>query len=150
MEFPNEDQDSERQARTEEFLDSGHGSCLLSDSACAAIVEDALLHFSEIRYRTIAWVVMPNHVHALIEPLPEHHLADIVHSWKSFTANRINRLVGRRGPLWQREYWDRYIRDMEHLQSTIAYIYANPVAARLVDVAEKWRFSSARHFTTNR
>ena len=147
-ELPDEDQDSERHTRIEEFLDSGHGSCLLRDHACAEIVEGALLHFANIRYRLIAWVVMPNHVHALIEPRSEHLLADILHAWKSFTANKINRLLGQDGPLWQREYWDRYIRDMEHLQSTFAYIHANPVAAGLVDDAQRWLFSSAHHIQT--
>jgi REP element-mobilizing transposase RayT len=144
LELPNEDQGSERHARIEAFLDVGHGSCVLRDPACGTIVEHALLHFAGIRYGLIAWVVMPNHVHALIEPQPGYVLADIVHGWKSFTANKINRLLGRPGRLWQREYWDRYIRDMEHLQSTIAYIHANPVAAGLVGTAERWPFSSAR------
>ena len=146
-EFPNEEQKSERHGRIEEFLDSGHGSCLLRDPRCAEIVEGALLHFADARYRLIAWVVMPNHVHVLIEPQAESRLADIVHAWKSFTAKQINILVGRTGSLWQREYWDRYIRDMEHLQSTIAYIHSNPVAAGLVGRTEDWRFSSARRFT---
>jgi putative DNA methylase len=145
-EFPNEDQDSERHARIEAFLDSGHGTCLLRDPRCAEIVENALLHFADVRYRLIAWVVMPNHVHLLIEPLLEQRLADLVHAWKSFTAKEINRLLGRTGSLWQREYWDRYIRDMEHLQSTIAYIHTNPVAAGLVVQVAHWRFSSARRF----
>jgi putative DNA methylase len=146
MECPGDEQDPERRARVEGFLDAGHGSCLLRDPECARMVEQAMLHFDDDRYRLIAWVVMPNHVHALIEPLGDQRLADIVHSWKSFTANRINRLLGRQASLWQREYWDRYIRDMVHLQSTIAYIHANPVAAKLVCQANEWPFSSARFF----
>jgi len=41
------------------------------------------------------------------------------------------------------EYWDRYIRDFEHLRRCIAYIHENPVKAGLVDAASKWPWSSA-------
>ncbi len=144
IDMPDDDQKSERRARINTFLDAGYGSCLLRDPDCARIVEDNLLHFDGDRYRLIAWVVMPNHVHALIEPLPDHCLADIAHSWKSYTATRINRLLKRQGALWQREYWDRYIRDMPHLQNTISYIHTNPVTAGLVGDTTAWMFSSAR------
>jgi REP element-mobilizing transposase RayT len=143
-ECPGTDQDPERRARIEAYLDTGHGSCVLRNTACAAVVEDNLLHFDGERYRLIAWVVMPNHVHALIDLPPGTSLDAVVHSWKSYTAKHINRLIDGTGTLWQREYWDRYIRDMEHLQKTIAYIDHNPVAAGLVRSPMDWRFGSAR------
>ncbi|HOV21018.1 hypothetical protein [Ottowia sp.] len=59
----------------EDQLDAGHGECLLREPALAQTVENALLHFDGQRYRLLAWVVMPNHVHALIETQSGHALA---------------------------------------------------------------------------
>jgi REP element-mobilizing transposase RayT len=72
---------------------------------------------------------MPNHVHVLIEAFADSPLPEVVQSWKSFTAKAINRWLGRNGEVWQREYFDRYIRDDAHLRAVIDYIEGNPVAA---------------------
>ena len=61
-----------------------------------------LRHFDRDRYLLDAYVVMPNHVHALVEPIGQHSMADILRSWKSFTANAINRALDRRGTVWMR------------------------------------------------
>lgn len=92
----------------------------------------------------VAWCVMPNHVHVLIEQMEGHPLGDVVQAWKSATAHKINGIAGRTGRLWRREYFDRFMRDEDHLTSTIDYIENNPVHAKLVTVANDWRFSSAR------
>ena len=138
------EQKAEFQRRIADYLDAGHGECLLRDERIAQVVEDALLHFDGERYRLIAWVVMPNHVHALAEMHATHPLAEIVQSWKSFTAHEANRVLGRKGEFWQREYHDRYIRDGEHLEFARNYIEQNPVKARLCAKAEDWQWSSAR------
>jgi len=135
--------DRARLKRIADVLDAGYGACWLRRVEIARIVENALFHFDGQRYRLIAWCVMPNHVHALIERREEYRLPELIHSWKSFTAKEINRHVGRRGEVWQREYFDRYIRDDAHLQAAIEYIERNPVAAGLVVDAENWPFSSA-------
>ncbi|SPF32838.1 hypothetical protein SBDP1_1080005 [Syntrophobacter sp. SbD1] len=54
---------------------------------------------------------MPNHVHVVFETMPVYHVPDVIHSWKSFTANAINRFSGARGALWMPDYFDRFIRD---------------------------------------
>jgi len=131
--------------RIEEWLDRGQGTCLLRNPRLARIIEDALLHFDGERYRLAAWVVMPNHVHVLVETMVGHRLGDVVHSWKSFTAKEINRILGRTGPVWQEEYFDRFIRNGDHLRETIRYIEKNPVEVGLVERAEDWLFGSARH-----
>lgn len=136
--------DAERHKRIETLLDAGHGECWLQRREIARIVENALLHFDGERYRLIAWCIMPNHVHVLIETRAGHPLAGVVHSWKSFTAKEINKVLGRSGEVWQREYFDRYIRDDRHMQAAIEYIEGNPVKAKLVESAEEWRFSSAK------
>ena len=129
--------------RLETYLNAGHGACLLRDPAHAGIVEDALLYFDGQRYRLLAWAVMPNHVHVLVEPHAGHSLPELVQSWKSFSAKAFNHALGRQGVLWQREYFDRYIRDEKHLHAVTDYIENNPVQAGLVKTASDWRFSSA-------
>ncbi len=91
----------------------------------------------------MAWCIMPNHVHAVIETMQGHALHAVVHSWKSFTATAANRLLGRSGPFWMREYHDRYVRDLGHLEAVKRYVEDNPVAAGLVSESWEWRWSSA-------
>ena len=87
---------------------------------------------------------MPNHVHTLIEIWEDWPLNNVLHSWKSFTAQKANAILGRKGPFWFREYYDRFIRDDKHMASTIEYIENNPNTANLVKQPAEWKFSSAR------
>jgi leucyl-tRNA synthetase/REP element-mobilizing transposase RayT len=113
------------------WLDAGGGECLLKDPVLAKIVADALLHFDGERCLMDSFVVMPNHVHALFRLAPDVKLQELLHSWKSFTAKRINEVLGRSGGLWQGDYWDRIVRDAGHLANLREYIGKNPVRARL-------------------
>ncbi|MGD9966479.1 MAG: transposase [Hyphomonadaceae bacterium] len=124
-------------------LDRAYGECILRQGECAEIVETVMLHSDGERFRLIAWCVMPNHVHAVAEQVDGFPLSDVVQAWKSTSAHRLNHLLGRRGRLWRREYFDRFMRDEDHLSMTIEYVEANPVQAKLVASAEQWRWSSA-------
>lgn len=115
----------------EHWLDAGHGRCVLRDPNAARIVGDALNHFEGVRCVQHAWVVMPNHVHALFTLLGNYYLEDLLHSWKSFTANKIHAVTGKRDHLWQRDYFDRLIRDNTHFQNCVRYIRKNPMKAKL-------------------
>jgi REP element-mobilizing transposase RayT len=125
--------------RVEAWLDQGMGSCVLGHYA--AEVASAMRYFDGQRYELASHVVMPNHVHAIVRPLldDDDPLEMVLKSWKGYTARQINRRLGRRGQLWQREGFDRIIRDEEHLYRCIQYIGANPVKAGLpVDVCQCW------------
>jgi REP element-mobilizing transposase RayT len=76
---------------------------------------------------------MPNHVHAVARPLnpADDPLEMILKSWKGVSSRWINESLGRSGTLWQRESFDRIIRDEEHLWRVIQYIGANPRKAGL-------------------
>jgi REP element-mobilizing transposase RayT len=126
-------------------LDNGYGGRDLASPHIAKVVQAALLTFDAQRYKLIAWCVMPNHVHVLLEIRAENRLDRIVHSWKSYSAKEANRLLERTGTFWAREYFDRYMRDEEHLARTAAYIEGNPVKAGLCENVADWRFSSAWH-----
>ena len=136
--------DPERIRRIERYLDAGHGACWLGRPKITCLVEDALLHFDGDRYRLICWVVMPNHVHLVMETNPDHPLQRVVQSWKSYTSNEANRLLGLSGGFWARDYFDRYIRDDAHLQAVVQYFENNPVKAGLVSSAADWPYGSAR------
>ena len=125
------------------YEDAGHGACWLRDERIARLVENSLLHFDGERYRLIAWCVMPNHVHGLIETSESWPLSSILHSWKSFTAHAANQILGRSGDFWLREYFDRFVRDGRHFRNAVTYIERNPVKAGLVRLPEAWRWSSA-------
>ena len=123
------------------LLDAGHGERLLADPRCASIVQDELLHHDSERYRLLAWCIMPNHVHVVIEQNTD--LAGIVRRWKSWTARAINRALDRQGQVWRRDYFDRFARNEQHLSTMIWYVEQNPVAAGLAFEAAAWPWSSA-------
>jgi REP element-mobilizing transposase RayT len=131
-------------AETDHKLDSGLGSCWLKEPKIAQMVENALLHFDGDRYRLLAWCLMPNHVHVVIECTSGHGLGAIVQAWKSFTAKQANLMLRRSGPFWHKDYFDRYIRDDGHLNRTIDYVENNPVKAGLTPTSSDWPWSSGR------
>lgn len=146
--LPESERDGARRERIEAWMDSGYGSCVLRLPWAAELVEESLLRFDGERYRMMAWVVMPNHVHALLEPMGEWTVGRVVASWKKWTARAITghadlAIGGAPKPLWHREYWDRYIRNEVHFDRMVGYIHENPVKAGLVRRAEEWRWSSA-------
>lgn len=113
----------------EQWLDAGHGSCLLREPKAASVVGAALNYFNDQRCVQHAWVVMPNHVHALFTLLADQSLEARLHSWKSFTSKQI----GGAGQLWQRDYFDRLIRSRDHFQNCVRYIRRNPIKAQLYE-----------------
>lgn len=123
----------ESMRRVERWLDQGMGSCRLKDARAARVVIDAMHYFDNQRYELDSYVVMPNHVHAIVRPLmcQEEPLERILQSWKRHSSREINRQLGLTGQLWQEESFDRIIRDEEHLERAIHYIGANPSKAGL-------------------
>jgi REP element-mobilizing transposase RayT len=88
---------------------------------------------------------MPNHVHVVIAPFAEHTLSSILHSWKSFTSKRINKIINSKGSVWESEAFDHLIRNVASFDRFVDYVEANPVAAGLCSKPEDWRWSSARY-----
>jgi type I restriction enzyme R subunit/putative DNA methylase len=102
------------------------------------------LHYGVVmgRYDLGAFVVMANHVHALL--LPRVDPSVIMKSLKGFTARRANRLLGYTGqPFWQAESYDHWVRDEVEYGRIVQYIENNPVKAGLVERAEEFPWSSA-------
>ena len=134
-------------ARLDWQLDRGQGSCLLNNLDNAQLVMESIQLCAGRTHRPLAWAIMPNHVHLLTRQLEGSRLGDVVNQIKSRAARLINSREHREGKLWQRGYFDRAMRDMQQLRTTVAYIHDNPVQAGLVARARQWRFSSAREYS---
>ena len=115
----------------EEHFDRGSGACALADERIAGAMAAALRFREGKHYRLLAWCIMPNHVHVVVRLFPGQELAKIVKAWKNFSAKSANQTLGQRGRFWQREYYDRLIRDEEELDRAIQYVLENPVKAGL-------------------
>jgi len=81
---------------------------------------------------SIAWVVMPDHLHWLVQ-LEEMHIERLMQAVKSRSTLSINRALNRKGAFWQTGYHDRAIRDGKDLKPLARYIIANPLRAGLVE-----------------
>jgi REP-associated tyrosine transposase len=115
----------------ERWLDEMHGSCILRQPAAAEAIAAVLRHFDGDLYRHHAWIVMPNHVHALFSLLKGERIKVTLKSWKGVSSRRVNAVSARDGTLWQKDYFDRLIRDAAHFWNCARYIRRNPEKARL-------------------
>ena len=118
-------------------LDCCHGTCVLCQPENASLIQEALLHFHGDRVWVGDFVIMPNHVHAILQPQEGHELEDLLASAKKFTSRRIRTSLcetesaHNRPSFWQAESYDRIIRDLEELSAYRRYIARNPMKANL-------------------
>jgi putative transposase len=151
-----EERTREVMRRVEVWLDQGMGSCVLRLRDVSAILVKTIQRDNGVGQEVDSYVVMPNHVHAIVRPLTPRALPleSILQRWKGGAGVEINRRLQRSGPLWEQESLDRIIRDEEHLWRAIQYIGRNPRNAGLPATetslwirpswAERgWRFESA-------
>jgi len=114
--------------------------------AARRIALDACLFWNGRKCTVHACVVMADHVHMLVTPLPLgsaercHSLSEILHSIKSYSAKRINELLGREGALWLDESYDRIVRDQDEFLEKWNYIRNNPVTRELAPCSEDYPF----------
>ena len=127
----------------EKALDLGHGPTHLKDPRIARIVAETIVKFDGQKYKLLAWVIMANHVHLLLQTLAPYTLTQVIHSIKSFTGNAANKLVGLSGRFWSPDYFDRFMRDRVHLARAKKYIEENPVKAGLCQEPAGWPWGSA-------
>jgi putative transposase len=125
-------------ATAEKYLDAGHGHCILRKAGAAGVVVSELEELAAWDVDVPHHTIMPNHWHALFCPGAEctRSVSEIMKRIKGRSACGIRHVAGGRGPVWQREWFDRWIRDDAEWERTVAYIHANPVKAGL-----------ARHWT---
>ena len=121
-------------AAKEAWLDEGHGECLLRRRELREAMEKVITLFDRDRYWHHAWVIMPNHAHFLFSMKEGIALSDLAKAWKGTSSREIGRILRRRmtdDPLWQKDYFDRMIRDTPHFWNCARYIQRNPTKAKL-------------------
>jgi len=149
----------------DKYLDRHRAVDWLAQSEVAALIRRSLYFHDNAKYHLLAYSIMPNHVHVLLQPIvdtdqslgPEQcesppgdelpdgqsPLSNIMHSLKSYTANEANKLLHRTDQFWQHESYDHWVRDEDELERIVNYIAGNPVKAGLVRQAHEWFFCSA-------
>lgn len=122
--------------KTERWLDEGYGSCVFGKPEFSQMMSESLLHFQSQRHVTSCFVVMPNHIHAVILPINGHELEDCLQRIKQFVSLHVNKTLNQKGALWEEESYDRIVRDEEHLWNVVQYIGRNPKQAGIP--ADQW------------
>lgn len=89
-------------------------------------------------YDLLAYCLMPNHIHLVFEQKEGIQLGTVMRRLKSQTARAVNKVKGRSGPLWQLDYFDRFIRDTRHMDQVMRYVIFNPVSAGLASDWQDW------------
>lgn len=117
-------------AKWHDWLDRGHGECLLRRTELRKLLLNRLFALDGAGCELDAWVVMPNHLHALVTP-QGRSLGEIVRFWKGGSAADINKHLSRKGSLWQAEPYDHIVRSEAQRDHYRRYIAGNPIKAGL-------------------
>ncbi|HXZ40486.1 MAG TPA: transposase [Terriglobales bacterium] len=129
---------------------STHQRQTLPEPARTIVIETCLAGNGK-KFRLYAVVVMPDHVHLVLAPLSDSRgpigIAEVMQVIKGASAHRINRMLGRKGRVWEEEYFDRALRREESIEDKVEYIVGNPVGAGLVrnPLDYPWLWRSTAH-----
>jgi REP element-mobilizing transposase RayT len=116
----------------------------LGETTHTDIISTTLKYWEAIRITNIAFSIMPNHIHWVLQTFEKGQdnelvfLQDVLKSVKQYSAGKINRAANRSGRLWHRESFDVTIRNESHLSNVIRYTLNNPVNAGLVKHWSQW------------
>ncbi|WP_437229734.1 REP-associated tyrosine transposase [Planctomicrobium sp. SH661] len=115
---------------------------------------------SQQQSRCVGFVIMPDHVHAIVWFPKTHHLSLFMKQWKTRSSTALMEFY--RGhlpayanaiqetPIWQRKYYVFHIHSQTKLQEKLSYMHENPVRANLVTNSHEWMWSSARWYAFHR
>lgn len=110
-----------------------------------SVVLETIQRGADMHFRLILAVIMPDHVHLLIQPRELvtgiwDNLGKVLKSIKGTSSRQINRRHNRKGSLWLAESYDHIVRDEAELLEKYQYIIQNPVKARIVGTPEEYPF----------
>jgi len=91
----------------------------------------------------LAWVLMPDHWHGLLQLGEQDELSTVMRRLKSASAQQSNRILARTGTIWSKAFHDHALRSEDDLQETARYIVANPIRAGLVTRVGDYPFWNA-------
>jgi len=131
----------------DEFLDKYNDSPKwLNKEDVAQMVSDAIHYRDGKDYELIAYCIMPNHVHIVINvERSDASLYKILQSLKAYTARECNKILNRTGSFWQHESYDHVICNEKELNNIIWYVLNNPVKAGLVSEWQKWKWNYCKY-----
>ena len=112
-------------------LDDCHGECLLKSPELAKVVANAILHDNDDKFDLECFVMMPNHVHAIVQFRNGYDLSIVGQSWMRYSARLMHRALVQQGAFWQPEPFDHIIRSPEQFLYLQKYIAENPTKANL-------------------
>jgi REP element-mobilizing transposase RayT len=118
--------------------------CTHKRSILEPIARDIALSCCANEHRKSCWlesaVVMPDHAHLLLTPDGDEVLETIVGRIKSVSARQINRVLEKRGHVWQHESFDYILRSTDDVRKKAEYILWNPVRAGLVKTIDEYKW----------
>lgn len=129
-----------------------------TDTAKRIAISHLALEMKKHEAQCAGFVIMPDHVHALVRFSEPGHLSEFMKQWKRRSSFRIKKFLLENltqyssflqpeDPVWQRSYHDYNIFSYKKLYEKLTYMHENPVTAGLVKKAEEWSFSSATWYT---
>jgi REP element-mobilizing transposase RayT len=105
---------------------------------------------SRLGFALCGYVLMSDHWHALIWPRYPVTISRVLHDVKTTSARKLNRRRGVEGPLWQHQFWDRFVRNAKEFSQRLDYMHQNPVRKGLVSRPEQWPWSSYNNFSLDK
>jgi putative transposase len=118
---------------------------LFQNFQCGRVVVDCLRHEHNAGHvESLAFVVMPDHIHWLFSLSGSRSLSTCIQNVKAFSARRINEILGSNSTIWQPAFYDRAIRRDEDLESLARYIVANPLRAGIVRSVREYALWDAK------
>ena len=96
------------------------------------------------------YVLMPDHWHALIWPQHPRLISQVLRDVKKVSTLRLHAARGSAGPLWQHQFWDRFVRDATEFNERLECMHLNPVRKGLVKRPEDWRWPSYQNFALDK
>lgn len=103
-----------------------------------------------LKFLLCGYVLMPDHCHVLIWPRHALLISQVLHDVKNVSALRLHAVRGSEGPLWQHQFWDRFVRNATEFNARLEYMHMNPVRKGLVKRPQDWRWSSYNNFALDK
>ena len=124
-----------------------HGlSVFKEEHCCSLLLQDINFYRLEFHYQLYGYVIMPDHLHLIIQPSLMADISTVMNKIKGHSSFTINKHLGRIGKLWQKGYYDHIIRNGKDFEEKINYIHKNPVRAGLSENMQDFKFSSYRNY----
>jgi REP element-mobilizing transposase RayT len=119
-------------------------------SEYALIIEELEASRRRLKFLLCGYVLMPDHWRALIWPSYPLLISQVLHDVKKDSARKLHAPRGSRGPFWQHQFWDRFVRHEREFLQRLEYMHLNPVRKRLVKRPQDWRWSSHYNFALDK